>query len=138
MKVNKYISIDEDVFRQLSRENNASNLINELLKEHFNQKTSENLEILKQKHTIIKQILKENRKKDKEIKKKIDKITEKNKKFFDNFKKAYPDQLINKLKNIENLDYDTALNLAVDFHLDSRGIGGIKLIKIWEEVKKNV
>ena len=138
MKINKYISIDEDIFRQLSRESNASELINEQLKQYYNLKNVENVEILKQKLAQIKQINKENRRKEKEIKQKIDKLDQKNIKFFLNFKKCYPKELINKLKKIENLDYEAALTLAKKFDLHNRGIGGVKLIKIWEEVKKNV
>lgn len=135
MKINKYISIDEDIFRQLTRENNASDLINQLLLSHYNQKNCQNLEILKQKYAEIKQILKENKRKEKELRLKIDQLDQKNKKFFENFKASYPPELINKLKKIENLDYEAALDLANAFDLVRRGIGGVKLIKIWEELK---
>lgn len=136
MKINKYISIDEDIFRQLSRESNASDLINEQLKEYYNIKNCENIEILKQKLVEIKRINKENRKKERKLLQKIDKLDQKNIKFFLNFKKSYPKELINKLKKIENLDYEAALILAKKFDLHNRGIGGVKLIKIWEEVRK--
>jgi hypothetical protein len=104
---------------------------------HYNQKSCENLEILKQKHAEIKQILKENRRKEKELRLKILNLDQKNKKFFENFKQNYSTELINKLKKIENLDYESALVLSKEFDLHRRGIGGIKLIKIWEEVKQN-
>ncbi len=138
MKINKYISIDEDIFRQLTRENNASDLINQLLLSHYNQKNCQNSEILKQKYAEIKQILKENRRKEKELRSKIDQLDQKNKKFFENFKQSYPPELINKLKKIENLDYEAAVDLANAFDLVNRGIGGVKLIKIWEQVKNVV
>lgn len=138
MKINKYISIDEEIFRCLSRESNASDLINEQLKAYYNQKNSENLVILKQNLALIKQNIKENRRKEKELMKKIDNLDKKNKDFFEKFKNSYPKDLLDKLKKIENLDYDTALAIVLDLHLENRGIGGIKLIKIWEEVRKNV
>jgi len=138
MKINKYISIDEDIFRQLSRESNASDLINEQLKTYYNRKNCENLALLKQNLADLKQINKENNKKAKELIKKIDKLEQKNKDFFEIFKKSYPKELLDKLKKIENLDYDTASDLALEFDLHRRGIAGIKLIKIWEEVRKNV
>ena len=138
MKINKYISIDEDIFRRLTRENNASDLINQLLLSHYNQKNCQNLEILKQKYAEIKQILKENKRKEKELRLKIDQLDQKNKKFFENFKQSYPPELINKLKKIKNLDYEAAIELARSFDLIRRGIGGIKLIEIWEKVRKNV
>jgi len=138
MKINKYISIDEDIFKQLSREINASDLINEQLKAYYNQKSCENLEILKQKLAEIKRINKENRRKEKELISKIDKLSQKNKDFLSSFKMCYPKELLEKLKRIENLDYEAALTLAKSFDLHNRGIGGVKLIKIWEEVRKNV
>jgi predicted CopG family antitoxin len=137
MKINKYISIDEEIFRHLSRETNASDLINELLKAHYNKKSFENVEILMQKYAEIKQINKENHKKEKELFKKIDNLKQKNKDFFEIFKKAYPKELVDKLKKIDNLDYEAALILSKKFDLHERGIGGVKLIKIWEEIKKN-
>ena len=138
MMINKYISIDEDIFRRLTRENNASDLINQLLVSHYNQKNCQNLEILKQKYAEIKQILKENKRKEKELRLKIGQLDQKNKKFFENFKQSYPPGLINKLKKIKNLDYEAALDLANAFDLVRRGIGGVKLIKIWEKVRENV
>lgn len=138
MKINKYISIDEEIFRCLSRESNASDLINELLKTHYNQKNSENLVLLKQNLVILKQNIKENKRKEKELIQKITKLDQKNKEFFQNFKNSYPKDLIDRLKNIENLDYETAFSIAVDLHLEHRGIGGVKVIKIWEDLRKNV
>jgi plasmid maintenance system antidote protein VapI len=138
MKINKYISLDDDLFYKLQKENNASNIINELVKEHYNIKNIENIEILEQNLYKIKQIIKENRKKSKELSLKISKIKQKNREFFDIFKKSYPEELIKKLKKIENLDYDTAHALALEFDLHRRGVGGIKLIKVWEEIKKDV
>lgn len=138
MKINKYISLDEDLFHKLKNENNASNIINELLKEHYNAKNIENIELLEQNLYKIKQNIKDNRKKAKELASKILKINQKNKDFFAIFKKSYPKELITRLKSIDNLDYDLASDLAKEFDLHRRGIAGIKLIKIWEEVKKNV
>lgn len=137
MKINKYISIDEEIFKQLSKETNASDLINNLLIAHYNIKNCQSLEILKQKYSEIKLINKENRKKEKEFKFKIDKLCKKNKEFFSVFKQAYPQELLEKLKSIENLDYEAALELSKKFDLHNRGIGGVKLIKIWEEVRNN-
>jgi len=138
MKINKYISIDYELFHKLQRENNASSIINDLVKEHYNLKDIENIDILRENLYKIKQINKENRKKEKELRLKIDKIEAKNKLFFDNFKKSYPEELIDKLKRIENLDYEAAVDLAKAFDLPRRGIGGIKLIKIWEEIKNGM
>jgi len=138
MKINKYISIDDDLFYKLQKENNASQIINELVKGFYNVKSIENIEDLKQNLCKIKQIIKDNRKKAKDLSLKIAKIDQKNKEFFAIFKRSYPEKLINKLKTIENLDYDLAHSLSVEFDLHRRGVGGIKLIKIWEEIRKNV
>lgn len=136
MKVNKYISIDDSIFNELSRENNASSLINELLIAHYNIKNCENIAILEQKLTKNKQILKETRKKVKELDKKILKINTKNKTFLKNIEIKIPKELVSKLKKIDNLNYEEAVSLAQDFDLiNRRGIGGIKLIKIWEDLK---
>lgn len=137
MKINKYISIDDNLFYKLQKENNASNIINELVKGYYGTKDIENTVILQQNLCKIKQVIKDNRKKAKELSLKILKINQKNKDFFNLFKKSYPEKLINKLKTIENLDYDLASDLALEFDLHRRGIGGIKLIKIWEEIKKD-
>jgi len=136
MKINKYISVDEEIFRLLAEETNASDLINELLKAHYNQKQCENLSILQQKLTEIKRINKENRKKERQLCQKIDKINQKNKEFFENVQQRISKELLNKLKKLENLDYDTALSLAQQYGLHNRGIGGVKLINIWKEVRK--
>ena len=137
MKINKYISLDEDLFQLLSKETNASSLINEQLRVYYALKDCENLNILEQNLAEIKQKIKENRRKEKELVQKINKITQKNKDFFANFKKSYPDKLIEKLNSYDNLDYETARDLAIHFDLHKRGIGGVKLIKVWEELKKN-
>jgi len=137
MKINKYISVDEEIFRLLAEETNASDLINELLKAHYNQKQCENLSILQQKLTEIKRINKENRKKERQLCQKIDKINQKNKEFFENVQQRISKELLNKLKKLENLDYDTALSLSQRYDLHKKGIGGVKLINIWKEVRKN-
>lgn len=136
MKINKYISIDEDIFKLLSKETNASELINEQLKAYYNQKNCENLVLLKQNLANLKQINRENNKKAKELIRKIDKLDQKNKDFFAIFEKKLSKELIEKLKSEENLDYDRADELSIDFDLLRKGVGPIKLMKIWEEVKK--
>jgi predicted CopG family antitoxin len=137
MKINKYISIDDELFYKLQKENNASNLINELLKDHYQLKDIRNIDVLEQNLAKIEQNIKHFRKLRKGCLLDITTIREKNRSFFNMFKKSYPEKLITKLKNIENLDYDLAHALSVEFDLHRRGIGGIKLIKIWEEIKKN-
>ena len=138
MKINKYISIDEDIFYKLKKETNASDIINKQLRAYYNVKDCENIEILKQNLYKIKQINKENRKKEKEIASKLLKLDQKNKDFFEKIKIRYPEDLVNKLKKIENLDYEAALALALEFDLQNRGIGGVKMIKIWEEIKNGM
>jgi hypothetical protein len=138
MKINKYISIDEDIFYKLKKETNASDIINQQLRAFYNTKDCENIEILKQNLYKIKQINKENRKKEKEIASKLLKLDQKNKDFFEKIKIRYPEDLVNKLKKIENLDYEAALALALEFDLQNRGIGGVKMIKIWEEIKNGM
>jgi D-hexose-6-phosphate mutarotase len=138
MKINKYISIDEDIFYKLKKETNASDIINKQLRAYYNVKDCENIEILKQNLYKIKQINKENRKKEKEIASKLLKLDQKNKDFFEKIKIRYPEDLVNKLKKIENLDYEAALALALEFDLPNRGIGGVKMIKIWEEIKNGM
>ena len=80
MKHNKYISIDEEFFYKLKEESNASDLINELLKAYYDGKNCENREILRKYLLKIKQILKENRKKQREIEDNIAKIDAKEQK----------------------------------------------------------
>ncbi len=135
MKINKYISLDEDIVHQLQREINASDVVNQQLRAYYDVKSCESVEILKQKLIKIKQILKENRKKEKELIQKITKITQKNKEFLLNIQDRFPKELINQLLKIENLDYDAALILVRKFDLQDKGIGGVKLIKFWEDLK---
>ena len=138
MKVNKYISLDDELVKELQREDNASKVINDLVKAHYDEKDVKNIDVLYQKLAKIKQIIKENRRIAKDLVKNIQEINKKNKDFFSIFKKAYPEKLIERLKKIENLDYETAHAIALEFDLHRRGVGGIKLLKVWEEIKNNV
>lgn len=135
MKSTITLSLDLDIIDKLKEEKNYSDLTNEQLKAYYNVKHCENLVILKQNLAKIKQIIKENKKKEKEIIQIINKIEDKNKKFLDNIDKRYPEDLIKKLKSIQNLDYDHALSLAEDYNLIKFNIGGFKIIKLWESLK---
>lgn len=135
MKSTITLSLDLDIIDKLKEEKNYSDLTNEQLKAYYNVKQCENLSILKQNLAKIKQIIKENKKKEKEIIQIINKIEDKNKKFLDNIDKRYPEDLIKKLKSIQNLDYDHALSLAEDYNLIKFNIGGFKIIKLWESLK---
>ena len=58
------LSLDQDIIDQLKEEKNYSDLTNEQLKAYYNVKQCENIVILKQNLTKIKQIIKENKKKE--------------------------------------------------------------------------
>ena len=81
MKTNITISIDQELARKLQEESNYSDVINEQMKGYYNVKTCENIETLNTKLAETKQILKENRKKKREIEGQLIKIDQKNKKF---------------------------------------------------------
>ena len=77
MKINKYISIDEEIFKRLKRETNASDIINTLLKDYYNKEQCENIEKLTENLNKFNKIHKENLKNMREIKQKISKIKQK-------------------------------------------------------------
>ena len=79
MKINKMLCIDEDLIKKLEGIN-ASELVNRLLKEHFSEELEQNLTILKKKYDENKQILRESKRKDKQLRAFIDKIELKEKK----------------------------------------------------------
>lgn len=74
MKTNLCITLDQEIVEKLKRENNYSNLINEQIKGFYAVKDCENKEILLKELTKIKQILKENRRKRRDIEAQIKKI----------------------------------------------------------------
>jgi len=78
MKQHKMFMIDEEICKKLEGIN-ASYLVNKLLTEHFAGETSENLAILKKKFEENRAILKESKRKDKELCLKIGKIEQKEK-----------------------------------------------------------
>jgi hypothetical protein len=135
MKFNKQVGFDEDIFERLQQELNASEVINGQMRAYYNVKQCKNIALLKQNLTIIKQIIKDNRKKEKEITREIEKIEREDRKLYEDLTGSYPEEFIKKLKSIENLDYDAALSLAQKFELHRRGIGGVKVIKLWEKLK---
>jgi hypothetical protein len=138
MKINKYISLDEDIFHKLQREDNASELVNRQMREYYDVKSCKSIEQIKNNLSEIKQILKDNRRKERILNKEIYNIQKKNKEFLTNIQGRYPKELLDQLKKIENLDYEAAVVLSRKFDLHRFNIGGIKLIKVWEELKKNV
>jgi len=81
MKNNITISLDSEIVRKLKAEPNYSELINEQMKGFYAVKTCENVGILKLNLAKIKQILKENRKKRREIEAVLSKIDKKQKLF---------------------------------------------------------
>lgn len=139
MKQTITISLDREIIDELKKENNYSNAINEQLKAMYNTNKSKNLEILNKNLEESLKELKKTRKKVKEIKESIGEIKKKEKITIDLLNKNIYSVLsaaqVANLKEISNLDYETAKQLAVKFNLVKRGIGGIKLIKLWEEIK---
>ena len=81
MKTNITISIDQKIVEFLKAETNYSDLVNQQLKAYYDVKGVENIEILKRELTKTKQILKENRRKRREIEAQLGKIASKEKKF---------------------------------------------------------
>jgi len=81
MKTNITISLDSEIVRRLKAETNYSDLINEQMKGFYSVKTCENEQILKTNLAKTKQILKENRKKRREIEAVLLKIDKKQKLF---------------------------------------------------------
>jgi len=81
MKNNITISIDSEIVRKLKEESNYSDVINEQMKGYYAVKTCENVEILRLNLAKTKQILKENRKKRREIEAVLSKIDKKQKLF---------------------------------------------------------
>jgi len=81
MKNNITISIDSEIVRKLKEESNYSDVINEQMKGYYAVKTCENVKLLKINLAKTKQILKENRKKRREIEAVLLKIDKKRKLF---------------------------------------------------------
>lgn len=67
MKATLTISLDTDLIEKLRKENNYSDLINKEMKAYYDVETIKNLKDLKKKQVEIKGILKENRKKLRDI-----------------------------------------------------------------------
>ena len=80
MKTNITISLDLEIVRKLKAEKNHSDLINEQMKGYYDVKLIENKELLNQKLSEIKQILKISRKKKRDIDDLLDKIEKKDRK----------------------------------------------------------
>jgi len=74
MKNHITISLDQEIVEKLKQESNYSDVINEQLKGYYYVKQVDNIETLKQNLYKTKQILKENRKKRREIEAQIKKI----------------------------------------------------------------
>lgn len=87
MKTNITLSLDRDIVDDLQREDNYSNLVNEQMKAFFNIKSLDSIAFLKSELKKIKQILKENKKKKREIEAQMEKIRKKEKKTLENSKK---------------------------------------------------
>jgi len=81
MKNNITISLDSEIVLKLKEETNYSDVINEQMKGYYAVKSCENLEILRLNLAKTKQILKENRKKRREIEQQLAKIDKKDKLF---------------------------------------------------------
>lgn len=80
------MSIDQEIVEKLKQESNYSEVVNEQMKAFYAANNCENLGILKQKLAETKQILKENRKKRREIEAQINKIDAKTKRIKAAFK----------------------------------------------------
>jgi len=100
MKTNITITIDEEIAKKLRAETNFSNVINEQMKGYYDVKKIEDLEFLNEKLSEIKQILKKNRKKRREIEDTIAKITQKRK----NFKLKLKKQGLTRAKLIKQIE----------------------------------
>jgi len=95
MKTNITLSIDQEIAEKLKAETNYSDLVNEQLKGYYAVKTSENKEILRLNLAKTKQILKENRKKRRELEAALLKIDKKH--------KLFKRKLLSKSKMIEEI-----------------------------------
>lgn len=80
-KQNLTLSLDQEIVSKLKEENNYSEVVNEQMKAFYSVKSCQNIQILSLELAKTKQILKENRKKRKELEQTIDKINKKQKLF---------------------------------------------------------
>jgi len=87
MKSNITITIDQEIVKMLREETNYSDVINEQMKGYYAVKTCENQEVLRLNLAKTKQILKENRKKRREIEAALLKIDQKHKKIKQSLRK---------------------------------------------------
>lgn len=139
MKQSITICLDSELVAQLKEEENYSNVINEQIKALYNVKQCKNLSKLQQDLKELKQEIKQKRKKQREIEQNISEIRGNEKKTLELLQKNIYSVLtraqVDELKTFKNLDYDTAARLAGKFNLIRKNIGGVKLIKLWEELK---
>jgi len=77
MKSTLTLSLDTEIILKLKQENNYSDVVNEQMKAFYNADSIEKIPILKQNLAEIKQILKKNRIRQRDINKKIKQIAEK-------------------------------------------------------------
>lgn len=134
MKINKMFCIDDEFSRKLEGIN-ASDLINKLLHQHFNANEIKDLVFLNKKLMENKQILKQTKQKIKEISTQIEKIEMKEKSFLMSIDKLFSKEQVQWLKKQNSLSYDEAVQYAKQQDLIRKGIGGFKLIKLWEQMK---
>lgn len=131
MKINLTISLDEGIVYKLKQENNYSNVVNEQLRRHYEEKNSQSLENLSKKQAKFDKeykILKRNRA---EVNKKIKILKEKENKIL-KFAKQYPDYVFKIIKGCDNY-----LNFYGIYKTDDklRKYPWMELKKLFKEVK---
>lgn len=139
MKSNITLSLDIKNIERLKKEKNYSDVVDKQISAYYNVNQCKNLAFLMQNHEKKRLESKKIKKEIKEIAEEIDKIKQKDKEINELLKnkltkvlKPYQIQL---LKKQENINYDEACDFCVKEGLVNKGIGGIKLIKLWEEIK---
>jgi DNA mismatch repair ATPase MutS len=139
MKQSITICLDSEIVMKLKQESNYSNTINEQMKAYYDLVKCKSIAHLDKNLSETMDEIKKFKRKAKEIKENISEIKQKekatlelfNKNIYSVLSKASVDELI----KIQNLDYETALRFCENKNLIKRGIGPLKLIKLWEEIK---
>lgn len=139
MKQTITISLDSDLVAILKREENYSNTINEQIKGYYGLIKCKSIAHLEKNLAETMEEIKQFKKKAKQIKENIAEMKQREKDTLQlwnkNMYSVLSKDAVEQLKKIKNLDYNSALKFAQDNNLIKKGIGGIKLIKLWEEIK---
>ena len=134
MKVSKLLTLDSDIAEELSKENNASGLVNNLLKDYFISGEMEEEEIKKkfalkniEKNKIIKEM--------KKLEETMDKI-QKKKEHLKEIYKNIPDEIIRDFEIFPKMD-EKVLNLRyLNIYKKKYKVDIGEILKAFEEFKK--